>query len=623
MYLIYCLLIWVFVYGLPALAIYPQLISSPRTAFAIPILSVFVIYALSSFCIYFGFLTTPIASIIALTLAGIAIWRIKKTIENSPFTWSSQDAFIYIFHGILLFPYFIKLGTHAFERGDEIYSWNFWAIQHYFLEPIDFSHTAAPYPQLFPKILAFCYHIVGDLELQLPVRATLVIFPWAMLTAIAMAYRQRMAAHLGTYLVLLLYVLSFVGLEQFFDDGYADPVMSSCLLVSVALFWQSQQKPAFHISPLLLAFWSVICGITAAHAKQPGLLWVLFSLPVLLWFSVKTHSKMPYRLLSALLIVGGLTWVLGEGREFHHNYGVLGLSIADRDMFSQLWFSINKYFIRQPFLFLLFLLAWISCRTDKTLRNMVVIFMIPSMLCWFLFGAYHLRLGQHLIAFAFFVIAASGYALPAKITNWEGWQRFWNWLALRQKQCFIGIVSVSVVMGGLLFVQGALVEKGSISLYSGGRLSLQRYFGKDADFIYTTIYSDPQALLWVPTRYIYGLFYKHTQLTTPDYPQDKEKYEKADLVIEFQRKTPDYAFTVSPAVIDGPASQILSDVISECPNAFDKVASSPNRFSFVTYKINKTLLLEDPCLLNLAKGNELEKKDDILAAERLNESEPS
>ncbi|MGD9591152.1 MAG: hypothetical protein AB7V32_01365 [Candidatus Berkiella sp.] len=608
MYIIYCLLIWVFVYSLPALAFFPQLITSPRTAFAVPILSVCIIYLLASLFISAGLLTAWVATTIALGLGAIAVWRLRGTIEKGTFTWSSIDAFIYIFHGILLFPYFIKLGTHAFERGDEIYSWNFWAVQHYFLEPIDFSHTGAPYPQLFPKILAFCYHIVGDLELQLPVRATLIIFPWAMLTAIAMAYRQRMAAHLGTYLVLLLYVMAFVGLEQFFDDGYADPVMSGCLLVSVALFWQSQQKPGFHIKPWMLALWSALCGITAAHAKQPALLWVLFSLPVLLVFTVKEQPKWLYRTLTVLLIAGGAWWILGEGREFHHNRGVLWLSIKDRDLFSQLWFSINKYFIHQPFLFVLFLVSWISCKTDRNLRNMVIFFMVPSLLCWFLFGAYHLRLGQHLIAFAFFVIAASGYALPASVTSWEGWHRFWNWLGQRQKQCFFSIVGVSIIMGGLLFVQGAWVEKGRISLYSGGRLSLQRYFGKDADFIYNTVYLDSKALLWVPSRYIYGLFYKHTQLTTPDYPR-YEAYNQAALIDELRRKSPDYVFTVSENVIDGPGSALLREVVSTCPSAFEKVADAPNRFSFVTYKIDKSALQQDDCLNNMVSSIGFKESD--------------
>lgn len=601
MYVIYCLLLWMFVYSLPGLAVFPQLITSPRTAFAIPVISVFVIYCIASATISLGILTTPLAVAIALTAGTIAVLRMRRTIATATFSWSSQDVFIYIFHVILLFPYFIKLGTHAFERGDEIYSWNFWAIQHYFLEPIDFFHTGAPYPQLFPKLLAFCYHIVGDLELQLPVRAMLIVFSWSMLTAIAMAYRQRMAAHLGTYLVLLLYVMAFVGLEQFFDDGYADPIMNGCLLVSVALFWQSQQKPSFQISPVMLGLWSVLCGIAAAHAKQPGLLWVLFSLPVLLWLGAPPEkAKWRYRLLAIPSILGGLAWLIWEGREFHHNTGVIGLSIADRDVMSQLAYSVNKYFIHQPWLFLLFLLAVLSCRTDKILRQLVIIFMIPSLFCWFVFGAYHLRLGQHLIAFAFFVVAASGYALPTKLTTWEGWQRFWGWLALRQKQCFTAIVGISIVMGGLLFVQGTWLEKGKISLYAGGRQSLQRYFGQDADHIYTTVYRNPDALLWVPSRYLYGLFYKHTQLTTPDYSR-YATYDRATLIDELQRKLPDYVFTVSQDVIDGPASSMLKEVVKECPMAFEQISSSKNRFSFVTYKVNKEALQQDPCLVNLAK----------------------
>ena len=69
-----------------------------------------------------------------------------------------------------------------------------------------------------------------------------------------------------------------------------------------------------------------------------------------------------------------------------------------------------------------------------------------------------------------------------------------------------------------------------MSLYDGGRQSLHRYFGDDADRIYATIYKNPEALLWVPSRYLYGLFYRHTRLTTPDYSQ--APYTTATLVKE-------------------------------------------------------------------------------------------
>lgn len=598
MYVIYCLLLWALVYSLPALAIFPNLVCSSRTAFAIPILSVFIIYCISSLLIALGFLTTSLATFIVIGLGAIAIWRIRRIILSMPFDWSLQDRFIYVFHLILLFPYFIKLGTHAFERGDEIYSWNFWAIQHYFLEKIDFSHTSAPYPQLFPKLLAFCYHIVGSTELQLPVKASLIIFPYAMLCAIAMAYRHLLSKHLGTYLVLLTYVLGGVGLEQFFDDGYADPIMTSCLLVSAVLFWQSQQISTSMMAPIYLGLLSVLAGITAAHAKQPGLLWAIFSLPIMMWLTPKDKFKLGFRLLGIVSILGGMYWVIGEGRQFHQNNGVLWLSLGDRNAFSQLIFAINKYFVHQPLLFILFLFAFFVSFKEKTLKYMLLFFVLPSLLCWFFFGAYHLRLGQHLIAFTFFIVLASGFTFPNKFGSWvKGMDLPWN---LFKKHFLIGCLCISMSVGVYLFVQGVWVDKPGISLYAGGRQSLQRYFGQDADYIYRYVYSEQSSLLWVPSRYLYGLFYKHTQLTTPDYMR-YQTYNQAALIDELIRKSPDYVFTVSQNVIDGPASGLLGELILECPQAFEKVTHSQNRFSFITYRVNKGLLQQDPCLRSKAK----------------------
>jgi len=565
-----------FVYTLPALAFFPQLIRTPQTAFATPILSALIIYAFTSLLMGIQHFNTPWVVSLALGLGALASIRVARMIIKQGMGWSKTQVALYVFHFILLFPYFIKLGTHAFDRGDEIYSWNFWAIQHYFLEPVDFSHTGAPYPQLFPKLLAFCYHLLGNLDLQLPVKGTLIVFPWAMLTAIAMTGRYQFTAWRLTYGIGLFLVLFGIKLGQFFDDGYADPIMSSALVVSVVLFWQSQQKTFGVLSSHTLAGWSVLCAITAAHAKQAGLLWALFALPIMLML-----AKM--RWLSIVSVLGSLEWVVGEGRHFHKNQGVLGLSLGDRDFISQLGYAVDKYFIHQPLLLGLFLLALFVHWKDKTVRQVVFLFMIPSVLCWFLFGAYQLRLGQHLIALAFWVVVVRGITFPFPL-----------FLQAKAKYLLIATVSTCLLIGGGLFVRYTWEEGERISLYTGGRQSLQRYFGKEAHFIYTTIYSQPNVLLWVPSRYLYGLFYKHTRLITPDY--SKGPYDAQVLVKELQSTLPDYVFTVSPAVIDGPASQVLSEVIAQCPHVFEKVADAPNRFDFVTYRVRKDLLSVDPCL---------------------------
>lgn len=618
MYFIYCLLLWSLVYTFPALALTPRLICSPRTAFAIPILSVFVIYCLSSLLIILQVFSAISVIVTASMLTLIALWQIRKVVTTQKFHWSKSTLFIYLFHLVVLFPYFIKLGTHAFDRGDEIYSWNFWAIQHYFLESIDFSHTGAPYPQLFPKLLAFSYHLLGSIDLQLPVKATLVIFPWSMLTAIAMSYRRPLLPYFGAYLLLLAWVLMGAGLEQFFNDGYADPLMTSCLMVSAALFWLSQQPAGYlmprFLSPNYYALLAVICAITAAHTKQAALLWTLFSLPCLLWLVAKKQSHPHYfRLLGLVCFLGGLVWLLGEGRNFHHNHGVLWLSLGERDIFSQFLYAAEKYFIHKPLLFLLFATATIVSWKKPLLRYMVGLFFIPSLFCWFFFGAYQLRLGQHLIAFAFFIIMANGKLLPASWRRHPRWQSFLIWWPLSQRWIFLASLGLSLVVGTLLFVKEVWVEKSGISLYAGGRHSLQRYFADDADYIYQAIYRDPHTLLWVPSRYLYGLFYHHTRLTTPDY-QNYKNYNQSALVEELQRKSPDYVFTVSPDIVDGPASGLLSSIVEQCPQAFVKVSSPDGKFGFITYKVLKPELQQDPCLLAFLNPQTL-PKDEVAYSE--------
>ncbi|MFI4938008.1 MAG: hypothetical protein ACHQJ6_05810 [Candidatus Berkiellales bacterium] len=587
MFFIYCLLLWGLVYFLPILAWMPTLVCHPRVAFAIPILSVFVIYLLSSLLIAIGFFNAFSVTSVAVILGSVALIRLSRVVVRKPFYWTKQTLFVYGFHVLLLFPFFIKLATNAFDRGDEIYSWNFWALQHYFQEPIDFSHTGAPYPQLFPKLLAFCYHLLGNWDLQLPVKGALIVFPFALLNAIGMTLGRLTPA----YLFLLFFVLFGVGLSHFFNDGYADPIMTSSLIVSAALYWQSRQSVPISSS---VAAMSVMSAITCAHAKQPGLLWALFSLPLFLWFSYRQSSEKTYLWLMLLCIGGGLSWLVGEGSQFYHNEGVLILSWADRDLWVQLAYSVNKYFFQQPLLFLLILLAILTSRKEILLRQMVIFFIIPSLLLWFLFGSYQLRLGQHLIAFAFLIITAGKEALPSTL------QRKWWWQPLPSKAVLAVSLGLSVSIAGIMFVREVGLSKKGVSLYAGGRQSLQRYFDKDADFVYATIYSDPNQLLWVPSRYLYGLFYKHTQLTTPDYLR-YAIYNEAALIDEFKRKHPNYVFTVNQNYVDGSASLCLANVLKLCPSAFQKVTEANNKYGFTTYKVNNSILQEDPCLQKLAQ----------------------
>ena len=72
--------------------------------------------------------------------------------------------------------------------------------------------------------------------------------------------------------------------------------------------------------------------------------------------------------------------MIGEGQQFHMNTGVIGLSFADRDVLGTIGFAINKYFIRQPFLFVLFLCAVLASRREFWLKRMVLVFMLPELI---------------------------------------------------------------------------------------------------------------------------------------------------------------------------------------------------------------------------------------------------
>jgi hypothetical protein len=238
-------------------------------------------------------------------------------------------------------------------------------------------------------------------------------------------------------------------------------------------------------------------------------------------------------------------------------------------------------------LFLLFIFAYMSSRQNAYFSKVWWLFFVPSMLLWFMLAAYQLRPGQHLIALAWLMLVATRFSI---FSNYLTRMKFLfstvaNGFVRYQKTLAYGFTTVSITLSALLWFKIAYIEQKGLSFYDGGRLSLSRYFGEDSDWIYANIYQNPTVKLWVPSRYIYGLFYAQNKLYSPDYVK-YPKYTQAALIDELLWHQPDYVFVVSEAIIDGPASGILKKTIKQYPTAFELVANSPNRFNFVTYKLN-------------------------------------
>jgi hypothetical protein len=571
MYFLNVLALLFFVYLIPGIAIFPVVLRKPLWLMATPILSALVVYLLSTLLIFFGLFQHHVVLSMSLALAllaGVHVYRTGFNISKTKMFLSDHGVFLLINFFVIL-PFACKLGTHAFDRGDEIYSWNFWAVQHYFSQPADFYHTGAAYPQLLPKLLAWGYQVLGTIDAQLPSKACLVVFPFTLLNAIAYTTFKANAYRLS-YLGLLIWGLFGIGLSRYFDNGYADPVMTACLVMSGSLFIQGIRHN--NITSLWL---SMACGLAASFTKQPALIWSLWGLPLGLALFHAKSDRRTIMCIIALSILGALTWFIAEGSTFLNNQGVLSASIADRSLIAQFYFAVNQYLFQKPLLFLLLLGTAFWVRTDRVLAFMFYGFILPSLCVWFIAGAYHLRLGQHIIAFCMLLIWASDLTLP---------------VVQRLKQAgkyVVGTAAIlSITLSGWIVLQAHL-SNGGIPWDKPGLITMKRYFPKDTEKLYARLYNKPELLLWVPTRYLYGIFYAHTAVMEPDYNRFKQ-YNKADLLTELLEASPDYVFTADAAVAQGAAPVELAQLIADCPNWFNELPVGSNKYNYRIYALDLT-----------------------------------
>ena len=277
MFLIYILTLLIFVYTVPGLALFPKLILSSRTIVATPFVSIGVIGATQVVLVWGGLYTRPVVIGISLIFLVIAVVRLRKlNYTPSLLYWPPVHRFLLLLTSLLAIYWATNLGTMGFDDNDEIYSWNLWAVMHYLGVKGDYYYfTKAPYPQLFPVLISYCYKLLGSIELQLPVKTLFAIFPLAAWSAIAVAPKKASYANAIRSIVLLLLIT--LAIAKKFTTGYADPLMTSSLVVGVYLYIQYVDQPD-RIELLIL---SVICAAVALFTKQAALIWALGSFPVI------------------------------------------------------------------------------------------------------------------------------------------------------------------------------------------------------------------------------------------------------------------------------------------------------------------------------------------------------
>ena len=569
MYYLYAVLsLWFFVLWAPAVAVFPALMKTPQSAVTIPAVSAGMVYIYTTLLIQCSIFTPLSVSLVCGMMAFIALYRLRgqSIVALSP---SDKRWLAFIF--MLILPFMAKLGTSGFDSSDEMYSWNVWALQHASgWWNVDFVNvTNAAYPQLFPKVIAFMYHWLGDTELQLPLKAALIAFSASSLGVIAFT---RPAPNTQSTRVLLILLLCFgTHVSKYFSYAYADPVMSACLIASISgwLHYQETGKNSYLIQCVFLS-------IAAAFTKQPAMIWCVFSLPLLLL--ARQQRKDTFAAL--VCIAGGLLWILGEGAGFHSNGGVVSASFAQRSWFSQILYAVQTHLLANPLVGLSFITVCSIAFKNRSLRGLWCLWGLPSTVLWLMFGAYDLRLGMHIVLGMALIICHHGLIEVPR-------------LVFKPKPWLVTAMVLSVFSSSLMIKKSLLWRKG-YSPYESGKITVAKYFGDDSEWIYDTFYKNYEVTGWAPTDYIVGLFYMKSNIVRPHWirfdrynPLEVNDFTKQLLLDELWLLKPDYAFTAGQVAGRGSiASRTLEVLAAQYPEAFKTVADKPNRYGYKTFQID-------------------------------------
>ncbi len=588
MYVIEIVVVILLVYVLPGLAVRPTLAHKPSTVLALPFVSIVVVFLLHGAMSLSDLYYPPVVQGISLILAMVALMRLYHTGQyGEGFSgWNSstvQVLLIALALGIYFSP---MLFLHGFDKDDEIYSWNLWAVQHFLAEPIDYTYTRAPYPQLFPKILSYSYMLLGGIEHQTAVKTALVVFPVTLFTLLGLAPGRLRLAHIAASLLFSVFLLRELDLKHLFDDGMPDTMMAVGVCVSVFYFLRFQGNNRC-TEYLWLA---VVCAVVASLTKQPALLWSMASMPLLAALLYLRQRLALTQLLIALLpLCVGLLWVFTEGQNFQENAGVTQRSFAERALTEQFVHSFKHYFLEGWQLPVLFLLGIAACLKYRQMLGPLVLFTLPSTALWLTVAAYDLRAGLPAMLTMALYLSYGGYLFASKIGE-QGRG------VVRPVTVFVfSLVLLVFATTDALSSLDKYREKKDPGFQPGMALrnNLVRMFAADADRVYEQVFANERAKLWTPTNYVYGLMYGYGDVSRPD--QSSKSYDVHTLLGEL--RTTERSFASSAGDVPyGEAGAIFDRLANEqCPALFEQIAGPDNEKSVSLYRLDQALLHSDYC----------------------------
>lgn len=216
-------------------------------------------------------------------------------------------------------------------------------------------------------------------------------------------------------------------------------------------------------------------------------------------------------------------------------------------------------------------------------RSIYLLILCPYLLLFMLFGSYAIRLGGHVTALSAVLISAVGYWPFSSIKSPERTE----FLSRRAKVLAYALVIVALVSIGSKAWTSFKKLDPQFAFYDTGKNTIRMYFGDDWQKIYSQVYKG-DAVLYIPSAYIYGLFYSHNHIVRP------EKHPTySDVRRQITDLRPQYVF--DPGIVGyGSGADRLRELVGECSQWFDTVAGPPNRFGYVVYRLNEGAMDLDP-----------------------------
>jgi len=505
LYTTFVLCLLFFIYLIPGIAFFPNFIQTPRTAAAIPFLSLSIIVSIQYFLSLLDQFNQLNVFICLGALFLIAVYRVYTNLSKLNNSWKIIDLkalLLIIFSSI---PLMIFLGFDGFQHADEIYSWNLWAKKIYLNQVVTFESTGSPYPLLLPSFISFCYQFFGNLDYQAPIKFSFSIIYISTVFIIYSFANTR--AKTGLFFISYILIMLAIGIGYEYKKVYADTLMGGFLVSSLALLIsliKDSHQTNKNISSISILVASALLVSAAALTKQGAILWTMIFYPLAAFVIIGKNINLNnfIRLLIFIPILTPLTWYLVSGRNFQGNSGVISRSMGNRGYIDQLYYGFNESFIHNPIIFILIILVFFVLLKKINLEKLILATGIAiSTILLFLFGAYETtRLYLHIILISWLIIFTYGdevltSKIGHKISNFGN--NILAYLLIGALFIFWSISSFNSRLAGIDQVS---------NLLDGREIQVNWIIGKSGAEQYRKIVKSQKGL-WAKDDHVWGIYY--------------------------------------------------------------------------------------------------------------------